>query len=184
MKYGADMIETEYNISIDPGGTGLGVAFWEKKKWDDLCCPAFCEVIEPSESFAEWHLTTLDVAGQLHRLMSNHLICRVYIEKVGYFDSHKGQTAARSEALEKLVTAYGAILFAASFYCNGIFPIPVNTWKGQLNKQIVNNRIIGLLPDIKRVPGLKTHAWDAVGVGLYAKGFLNQRQTKILDKSK
>lgn len=160
-----------YRVSIDPGGTGTGIAFWKSRTWDKLELPVRCEIIEPVLE-GEWHEKVCDVAGQIKQLLQYEIISEAYIEQVGYFDSHVGQAAARSESMEKLVTAYGAILYALSFCADKIITIPVNTWKGQLPKKVVENRILSLLPEIKGFPNFSSHAIDAVGIGLYAKGFL------------
>ena len=51
-------------------------------------------------------------------------------------------------------------------------PIEVNRWKGQLSKKNVEQRIKNKLGEqVCDTLGIKTHAWDAVGIGLYCKGY-------------
>jgi len=49
-------------------------------------------------------------------------------------------------------------------------PVKPSTWKGQLPKSIVTDRIITRLgKEWAQTSGVKTHAWDAVGIGLWFK---------------
>lgn len=95
-----------------------------------------------------------------------------YIEWPSFFASAVGHAAAARGDLVKLT-------FGAGFVCGQlrrefgclIEPIPVNDWKGQLPKSVVIGRIRKILgKDACRKLGIKSHAWDAVGIGLYAKG--------------
>ena len=49
-----------------------------------------------------------------------------------------------------------------------VVPVGVNEWKGQLKKKLVFKRLERL---IGTLPGVDNHALDAVGIGLYKKGF-------------
>ncbi len=53
--------------------------------------------------------------------------------------------------------------------------VPVNAWKGQLSKELVIDRIADVMgPVWMKVSGsqFRTHEWDALGIGLWAKGLL------------
>jgi Holliday junction resolvasome RuvABC endonuclease subunit len=162
-------------VSIDPGSIGIGIAVWDQPNWFDLVTPKVCCVIDYKEEVYPERI--FNMCDSLYYILEPLNIWSVHIEKVGYFDSHLGQTAAKSKSLEKLVASYGAILQTIHWLgvkSEDIYEHEPNEWKGQLPKKIVEDRIKKLLPGIEKMDGLKTHAWDAVGVGLYAKGFLSQ----------
>jgi Holliday junction resolvasome RuvABC endonuclease subunit len=143
--------------------------------WYKLVAPDICLVIDykKEEDYPE---RIFNMCDSLYYVLEPLDIQSCHIEKVGYFDSHKGQTAARGKALEKLVTSYGAILQTIHWLgVKKIYEYEPNVWKGQLSKEVVEHRSKKLLPGIENTEGLKSHAWDAVGVGLYAKGFLNKK---------
>lgn len=115
----------------------------------------------------------LNKVKKTHRFRHLRWIQRVFIEWPSFFGSAIGHAAAARGDLVKLT-------FGAGFVCgelHSIFgcktePILVNDWKGQLPKDEVTRRIRSIIGVKKcRNLGIKTHAWDAVGIGLYAKGF-------------
>lgn len=80
---------------------------------------------------------------------------------------------ARRGDLVKLVMVVGSIVGILSTGCYEIILIPVNRWKGQLPKDVVNKRVERFYGS-NNCKGFKTHAWDAVGIGLYYKGEMFQ----------
>jgi Holliday junction resolvasome RuvABC endonuclease subunit len=148
-------------LTIDPGLAGTGWAVWDIS-WKLKCWGVIYESRELTG--AEWHLRALDIANRVEILAMQHKIKIAYIEQPAFFQSAGGQTTARSGALIKLTTLVGMIMSKLKT----ITPVAVNKWKGQLPKNIVIERIQALLPDVKA----HTHAWDAIGLGLYLKGDL------------
>jgi len=49
------------------------------------------------------------------------------------------------------------------------FLAPVTVWKGNLPKDVVNARLQKILPE-EQLTGVKSHAWDAVGIGVWRQG--------------
>ena len=80
----------------------------------------------------------------------------------------------RTGDLQRLTFLCGAI--AGRMYPRKFLPITTSGWKGQLPKDIAAKRVEKILgagrcrklglPEIKR--RADTHAWDAVGIGLWA----------------
>jgi hypothetical protein len=72
----------------------------------------------------------------------------------------------RKGDLQKLTFLVGYI---AGFHRHHTFvPVKPSTWKGQLPKSIVADRITTRLgQEWVEASGVKTHAWDAVGIGLW-----------------
>lgn len=96
----------------------------------------------------------------------------VYCEWPGYFDDAAGQLTASSGALVKLTIAVGRVMQYCQDHRLKFFPIQVGDWKGQVSKEVVERRIRRRLGDAV-CSGFRKHVWDAVGVGLYVKGWFN-----------
>lgn len=71
-----------------------------------------------------------------------------------------------------LVTLSFFIGYLAGRICPIPFiPVEINKWKGQLSKKNVTDRIKNkLTKKVCKTLEIRTHAWDAVGIGLWAKG--------------
>jgi hypothetical protein len=93
------------------------------------------------------------------------------IEWPKFMESGGGQTVARTDSLVKLVACAGRIVQVFRGLGVPVTLVPVADWKGQLPKEVVNKRIVKRLGEAA-CEDFQTHAWDAVGVGLWAKGFL------------
>lgn len=80
--------------------------------------------------------------------------------------------------LQKLTYLVGAIGYmtyarlAEKNHPGSLFePVPVSQWKGQLPKTVVESRIRDTLGNrVCERLDIKTHAWDAVGIGLWRLG--------------
>lgn len=158
-------------LSIDPG-IDWGYAVWNSHgtHFFKLESPIKSGVLWASKTITNWH-EKLDVAcRQFDTLLKDliHPLERVIIEEPAYFQSAGGGVAARRGDLVKLALVTGAFAGIANCkYMAVIELVPVTTWKGQLPKEVVIKRIREKLPKIK---GVTSHAWDAVGIGLHAKG--------------
>lgn len=156
-------------ITIDPG-VGLGWALWEEARWKIQCAPLDCGVYELRG--LDWQERLTKTIDHAFKHFDEHWINYAYIEWPAFFDGEKGHTSARRGDLVKLCCAVGWI--AGCFHSRGIPVkfIPVYQWKGQLPKPVVIRRIKQILGE-KTCEGYKTHAWDAVAIGLYVKGFFS-----------
>jgi hypothetical protein len=76
--------------------------------------------------------------------------------------------STRSGAVVKLAVMSGLICGNLHYkYKCDLIPVPVNTWKGQLPKEICNRRVEAIM-NFK--PGKTTHELDAIGIGLWTLG--------------
>ena len=108
--------------------------------------------------------------------------CRVLVELPAYFASKGGTTVAKGGALVKLSITVGAVFYAATELGMQVDLIPVADWKGQLKKPVVVDRIWAYYCSKAAPPvalenmqkNIKSHALDAVGIGLWARGLINQ----------
>ena len=159
----------DYFITIDPGardrgGTGVAVFY---KSTNPIPHPIETYQLESKASL--WLEKVDEITDQLHRIISASQMFPAktlfFIERPKFFESFKGQTAAKSDSLFKLCFVTGRLYgVIRSFNLNCIL-LPIVDWKGQLNKSQVSTRI-------KRICGKN---WakdqdDAVGMGLYLKG--------------
>lgn len=158
-----------YALSIDPGVTGTGVALWSIRDWKRLCGPMECFNVYPSgdkPTQRNWYTRGWDVIEKVKASVPLGRVRWVYLEFPAYFQSAGGRVTARSGDLVKLSTFVGMLTGQLG---RRVYLVPVNDWKGDLSKSVVELRIRQLLgPEVCK--GWTQHTWDAVGIGLYMKG--------------
>lgn len=93
----------------------------------------------------------------------DHIVC----EFPNFQESAKRSMGWRTGDLQKLTFLVGVLAQAcrpAQFT-----PVTPVQWKGQLPKHLTVKRVTTALgPDVCAAIGLKSHAWDAAGIGLWA----------------
>ena len=167
-------------FTIDPGITGTGWAYFVPIADSAIDSVSFGNIVPRSTKTEDYIARSSEIVHELRYVVST--ICKltfnwpVFIEEPSYMGGAKqyvGQTAAESGSLVKLVWHYGRIWQALSDRGHKITPIPVNTWKGQLPKNISHNRIKALA-DKHKLNGMsdsaKDHALDAIGIGFHILG--------------
>lgn len=166
-------------FTIDPGLNGTGWALWSGKKFSDLTPPIASGGMAPTWTNPEgdvlpWQYCVAQFAREVVFTLRSRFTKRdvglFYIEEPAFMEGGKGMVTARSGALLKLMSLYGAILGVASGPgCFQVVPVRVAEWKGQTPKDIVARRVMKRLPSW--IPTTKaSHEMDAVGIGLYVKG--------------
>jgi len=149
-------------FAIDPGLQGTG---WAKFVGGHL---RECGVIELPGFAAElpwWRRSLLIVSTYLCHVEGPALH---YCEMPEYFGGAINERGWRTGDLQRTVYLVGSFAGAlgASFT-----PVRVRDWKGQLPKVVVTRRIRKILGDeICTKLHIESHAWDAVGLGLWALG--------------
>lgn len=153
--------------SIDPGLAGTGWA-----EWDGGRAPVRVGVIRANRSKAELAVRCEDIARQM-----------VQIIHEGRYPPAKTDTHVTLEMPQHMVNIKGIAAQAGSVYkltflvgylAKAVYPCIVHVvtpgeWKGQLPKDVVQRRIIkhlGMRTCVKL--NIRSHAWDAVGIGLWA----------------
>lgn len=154
-------------LSIDPGLTGTGWALWLADKR-----PERIGVIKAGKG--EWWERAQQIADELVALCDART--RVVAEFTEYHAAATSNMGWRTGDLQRLTFLCGAI--AGRVYPRKFLPITTSGWKGQLPKDVAAKRVQAIvgahhcrrlgLPEIKRRSD--THAWDAVGIGLWALG--------------
>lgn len=144
-------------MTIDPGIAGTGWAIFDNDTLE------YSGVLTPPKALdwqhkMNWLIISLKLIAT-KKLPGKKI--KIYVEMPAMFGSAKGQVTASSGALVKLTLLVGQIMreFSAEV-------LPVNEWKGQLSKQIVEKRVKDFLPGCTA----KSHAIDAIGMGLYLTG--------------
>jgi hypothetical protein len=142
-------------LSIDPGLGGTGWALWTHAKAPDAV-GVRCE----------------ELANKLIFTVDEHAVMRdstfVYLEMPQHMGGRKG-IAAQAGSVYVLTFLVGYL--AARLRPCQVIVVNPGEWKGQLPKDVVQRRIERIIGKRKCEDlGIKTHAWDAVGIGLHALG--------------
>jgi hypothetical protein len=159
------------DLSIDPGQE-MALALWPHRM-PKLRPPISILMITPRKG-SSWAGRVDSVMGafveSLALYMKMYRIKRAFCEWPGYFDDQAGQLTASTGALVKLTYAVGRT--AQALRERGIEFVPINVadWKGQTSKEIVERRIRRRLGDAACAE-FEKHMWDAVGLGMVAKGY-------------
>lgn len=165
------MKKENYTLTIDPGVSGTGFAIWEGVKQNMVLVD--CGNIYACSDLKEWDNKVKSICETLRfRLFYPYTFNDVYIEMPQKFQGVSGDMVANSGDLVKLTLCAGFI--AGYIYANyddlPLEFIPVNIWKGQLSKDVVKRRVIKKLGDTYNTSKIKSHSFDAIGLGLYVKG--------------
>lgn len=177
-------------LAVDPGVAGTGWALWRSVKKGQqapnhpdevgVLTPRGGTFVEKSNAIAdELHVIT----GRARWLCAVH---RVYFCGCGkqphvlvacefpefQAAAHRMMGWKRGD-LQKLTYLVGAVGYMAyGMTVSAVLePVPVSQWKGQLPKAVVTDRIREALGSAACGQlAIKTHAWDAVGIGLWRLG--------------
>ena len=154
-------------LSVDPG-VEFAIAVWEDRTWNEVVRPR--HVYMSTERKGDWLETMSWYVCELRFLLKSWVIGDIYCEMPAHFESKGGIVTLQSGALVKLSIATGMLLGGLQVFTPSakLHLIPVNNWKGQLSKALVQWRIQKLLH--VDATTYKSHQWDAVGIGLFAKG--------------
>jgi len=163
----------DYLISIDPGLSGTGVVHWRDAWpiWATVMKPVMRDVREQLKGGEQDLIPRArDIAEKLvhdaHYLQT--LDTTVVIEFPEYQASADRAMGWKTGSLQRL-TMFIGVLIGMMPHCWRVILVSPSGWKGQLPKDVVQRRmtdkygaatVIGL--------GIKTHAWDALGIGHWA----------------
>ena len=171
-------------MTIDPGLTGTGCALFQTPAFYSTDAGVQAASLDPEKALdlystaQEWTQRATDIGlRQCSNILRKYDVVEVLIEYPRYFNSPVGDMAARRGDINKLVYLIGLISGQAVLIgeAKGIKTevklIDVLTWKGQLSKKMVIERIKEMQPELASPKFKKLqHAWDAIGIGLWAQG--------------
>lgn len=153
-------------MTIDPGISGTGYALWSEKM-----------ILLDAGIFSSrnkgWLEKAEDIASQLKVYMVGKKVTQAHIELPSFFQSSGGETVARRGDLVKLTLMAGLIHGTFKVLGCRVKYVSIANWKGQLPKNVVEKRVRKRVEeDTWNGLDIKSHAIDAVGIGLYVKGEL------------
>jgi len=159
--------ESEALLAIDPGLGGTGWALFAKGR----SVPYQTGVIHCRKATWAWWARANAIAMDLGNTVGIgwHDHAMVVSEFPMQMQSAAGIATQKDSGIYKLAFLVG--LIRAEFKYAAFRPVTPQEWKGQLPKDVVIHRIrrsLGL--KATQHLGIKTHAWDAVGIGLWARG--------------
>jgi len=142
-------------IATDPGISGTGFAVFKERK-----------LVKHGNLYSKksnWIDKSFDLSIQLEHIYEEENCEKIFIEWPSNFTgSKKGQAAINMNSINKLACFIGMVLQRIP---NG-YLIPVQIWKGQVPKQVTQYRVDQKYP----YRGIKNHATDAVGLGMFVLG--------------
>jgi Holliday junction resolvasome RuvABC endonuclease subunit len=148
------------SLSIDPGLGGTGLAFWHDSKLRR------CGILRCKNDRAPWEQRVKELGEAVVNAATELNVGAVAIEYPAFFGSVGGQMVAARGDLVKLATLVG--FMAGRLHPVPVEFIPVNTWKGQLPKDVVEKRLRRMFPKFTSRFDVRSHMWDAIGVGVHA----------------
>lgn len=158
-------------VTIDPGLGGTGWALWTSRAMPDAV--GVVRDVTKDESLAN---RCAELSGKLLVALEheNRLVHRpdtyVFLEMPQHMANVKG-IAAQAGSVYKLTFLVGYL--AARFCKCQVVVVTPGEWKGQLPKDVVQRRVTRILGwDTVEDLNIQSHAWDAVGLGLWAMGRL------------
>lgn len=152
-------------LAIDPGLSGTGWAIW----YANTGIPHSVGVI-PAMKGEDLAIRCLNITSLLPYFNDGSVIVCEFPE---FQEGSQRSMGWRKGDLQKLTFLVGYI--AGCYPKCRFVPVKPSTWKGQLPKAIVADRITDRLgkaavEELK----IKTHAWDAVGIGLWFRDLKGQ----------
>jgi hypothetical protein len=169
-------------MTIDPGIAGSGFAVWDKFQWDLMMTsnigykssnlifkPPMIHLVKKFNTDFKYMLFLQTFIKALN-------IKRIYCEKPKFMGmgSAKGHMVAVKGDLITLAIFVGSLKATALLNHVPMYMVEISEWKGTLSKEIVNEKILTLWPGCKA----KSHDWDAIGIGLYLLGLINNPHRK------
>ena len=160
-----------YWMSIDPGVGGTGFAVWSAEDFDSLSPPIDSGSIECDDSSAAWIERAARIGDLLRTTVCRkYPLCHVFYEHPAFLEGPKGIASARDGSLVKLSIIAGIVVASTAVpTCTRVTPVPLH-WKGQMSKTMTEKRIRERIPDYRARDGAD-HEWDAIGIGLFVKGY-------------
>ena len=153
--------------AIDPGLGGTGVALFGDDPY-----PLTVRSINTKETHV---LGIQDMSSKLYHVFkdfqdTNRSPEKVYLEWPIWMGANAAAKSGDLITLSALVGSFMRTLTSSNYLI--VQPVPVRDWKGDASKKATVGWVKSIL-DIKDDKHWKnSHAWDAVGIGLWAKGLL------------
>jgi hypothetical protein len=158
-------------LAIDPGLQGTGLAFWESTQDTE---PTWTDVIS-FRGKEDWIFRAEMLAREIKSRLQNEtttgkmlgrltMVC----ELMEMHQSARAQMMWKSGDFQRTLVYIGMIVAHTSKYVDEVVLTKPSEWKGQLPKPVVERRLRRLIGEAACDQlQIKSHAWDAVGIGLW-----------------
>lgn len=152
-------------LAIDPGLQGTGFAVWNQHY-----VPMACGVIQGPRG-PDWMARVDHIACALSDLVNEYGVKRIICEQMELYASAASSMSWKTGDLQRTVFLIGTIHGMTRRRVRRFILVTPREWKGQLPKSVTIHRVKKALgPRACRELRIQTHAWDAVGIGLWHMG--------------
>jgi hypothetical protein len=154
-------------IAIDPGLNGTGVAIWT----DHPRVPVHTEVLTAPRKL-DWIERVAHLSYAVHDLVETYRVRELVCEMMEFHGTAKSAMSWHGD-LQRTLILIGSIIGQTHHMIRWTRLTPPSEWKGQLPKSVTILRVekcLGFKACIEL--GIQTHAWDAVGIGLWHRGYI------------
>jgi hypothetical protein len=163
--------EGPVKLSVDPGVSGAGFSLWNEEDWCRRPVkPYMCGNLYAPKRCRDYIDRTDDIIKQLLRLVEGGKVDEIWCEMPEFMDGASGRMVATKGDLAKLTLFTGAVFGMCIMRGIRFHPVEPSKWKGQTSKEMVARKILHILPEIEEL-NIRNHAWDAVGIGLWAQNY-------------
>jgi len=153
-------------MAIDPGLQGTGYAIWVAGKRAKPIMPVDVGVLYGPRG-EEWMPRADRIAVQISDLVQQYEVKRIICEEMESYNTAKSSMAWKGD-LQRTVFLIGMIHGMTRLRVKRFILVPPREWKGQLPKSVTIHRVREALGARACIDlDIKTHAWDAVGIGLW-----------------
>lgn len=161
-------------LSVDPGINSTGWAYWIHRSNGIEQSPYRVGLVRSKRTGSWWEHAKTQV-WELESIVQSHSIPMREVDFVcempqSMMGSHGGMVSLQTNSIQKLSAMVG--MFAYWAWCQEVLSVQLvhpREWKGQLPKAVVCQRIRKTLGS-HHCKFYKADIWDAVGIGLHAKG--------------
>ena len=170
-------MSNQYILCVDPGGITMGACLFDLYDFEDesiIAPPIHAITVDLNRKKVRPYSDNSIIAKLIQALeiwFEDKKIIRCYCEKPRNFGSASSFAASIQGTLQRMDMFRGALMQLCCKHDCTFHDVPVTTWKGQLPKQLVIDRVKNIL---ERGGCMKLskdgHDWDACGIGLYEQG--------------
>jgi len=159
-------------LAIDPGLQGTGLAFW----YDQQClAPDWVRVVRNhGVKNKDWVVRAHRLVEEVLSTLSEEVrVNSVACELMEMHGSARAQMMWKAGDFQRTLVFIGMLVgrLRHEMLTQEFKLVKPSEWKGQMPKSVAERRIRKKLGDkVCRRLKIQSHAWDAVGIGLWAKG--------------
>jgi hypothetical protein len=154
-------------MAIDPGLGGTGYAVWNTSAKH----PQVCGVLHGGKG--SWIVRVTEIAKQVRRIAYEHRTEEIICEMMESYNTAASSMSWATGDLQKTMFLIGTIHGMNAHRIRRFNLTPPREWKGQLPKSVTIMRVKEALGESRcRSLDIQTHAWDAVGIGLWYRGII------------